>query len=195
MKVGITGGIGSGKTTFCQILMSMGYRVYFADDAAKSLMVTNKELKQSIVEAFGAQSYDAEGKLNRVYLASKVFNNQENLTKLNKLVHPAVQIDFENWINKYSQAKIHFKEAALIFETGSYKMLDATVLITAPVALRIARVQKRDTHRSEREIEAIIAKQMPEEEKVKLANYIIQNDDKSSLLVQCHHLVRNLSGE
>ena len=173
IKIGVTGGIGSGKTTVCKLIEELGYSVYYADDRAKWLMNNNSDCKYQIIDSFGSQSY-INGTLNREYLAKTVFSDQSGIENLNKIVHPLVAQDFNNWIDN-QQSEIIFKEAALMFETKSWKSLDKIILVTAPLDLRIERVLKRDPQRDKAQILNIVSKQLPEEEKRKKANYIIEN--------------------
>ncbi len=181
LTVGVTGGIGAGKTLVTKLFALLQIPIYYADTRAKELM--NGQLVAPITAIFGPKSY-VDGKLNRSYLASTVFLNKEELKKLNAIVHPAVAIDFDKWLEGYTAAPYVIKEAALLVEAGSYKQLDKLIVVTAPQQLRIKRIKKRDPFRSEKEILGIISNQMPEEEKIKLADYIIANDEKSMLIPQ-----------
>ncbi len=182
LLVGITGGIGSGKSLICKIFTVLRIPVYFADQRAKWLQMHNTSLVKAIKSHFGPQAYDTEGKLNRVFLAEQVFNNEEKLNLLNKLVHPFVAEDFREWQHKHQDAPYVVKEAALLFETGSYKSLQKIINVNAPVELRIRRVMLRDLHRSRAQIENIIAKQWTDKRRAELADFNIHNDD-SSLIV------------
>lgn len=185
LQVGITGGIGSGKTTVCQIFERMGVPVYYADVRAKELMETDKNLMVSIQNEFGKAVYDAEGNLNRKLLAEIVFGNEEKLLKLNSLVHPVVFKDNESWNQVLANKGYPYtlKEAALLVETGSYKTLDKLIVVTAPLQDRIARVMARDATTYE-QVTARIKAQLPEEEKVKLADYAIDNNQIMDLVPQ-----------
>ncbi|HCB47151.1 MAG TPA: dephospho-CoA kinase, partial [Algoriphagus sp.] len=134
--VGITGGIGSGKSTVAKIFEILGIPVYYADDKAKSLMNHDSELKEQIIQEFGEESYNSEGDLNRKYLASTVFSDPEKVKKINSLVHPAVGRDFETWASIQSTSYV-LKEAALIFETGGEKKLDAVINVSSPLKIRV----------------------------------------------------------
>jgi len=177
LKVGITGGIGSGKTTVCQIFEKLGVPVYYADQRAKELMEDDSQLRAEIKEEFGDDIYDAEGKLNRKKLAEIVFNNEEKLLKLNGMVHPAVFRDNQSWNEVLAKKGYPYtlKEAALLVETGSYRTLDKLIVVSAPEEDRIKRVMARDGS-TEEQVLARIKAQMPEEQKVKYADYIIFND-------------------
>jgi dephospho-CoA kinase len=180
-KIGITGGIGSGKSAVCQIFKTLGIPVYDADARAKFLTENDAEIRKKITENFGEKTFEG-GKLNRAYLASLVFREEEKRLLLNSIVHPAVAKDFEKWYREQKNAPYVLKEAALMIEAGSYKDLDALVLITAPENVRLERVRKRDPQRSIEEIRSIMQKQMPEEEKKKYANFVIENEGESSLI-------------
>jgi dephospho-CoA kinase len=185
LQVGITGGIGSGKTTVCQIFERMGVPVYYADTRAKELMETDKNLIVAIQNEFGKEVYDAEGNLNRKLLAEIVFGNEEKLLKLNSLVHPIVFKDNESWNHVLANKGYPYtlKEAALLVETGSYKSLDKLIVVTAPLQDRIARVMARDAATYD-QVTARIKVQLPEEEKVKLADYVIDNNQIMDLVPQ-----------
>jgi len=145
ITVGITGGIGSGKTLICKLFAILGTPIYNADNRAKELI--NSTLIEPITKAFGSESYE-NGVLNRAYIAKLVFTNQIQLDLLNSIVHPAVAVDFENWVSTHNNSEYVLKEAALLVETGSYKQLDKLIVITAPYQLRVERVKKRDAFRS-----------------------------------------------
>jgi dephospho-CoA kinase len=185
LQVGITGGIGSGKTTVCQIFERMGVPVYYADVRAKELMETDKKLIVAIQNKFGKEVYDAEGNLNRKLLAEIVFGNEEKLLKLNSMVHPVVFKDNESWNQVLANKGYPYtlKEAALLVETGSYKTLDKLIVVTAPLQDRIARVMARDAATYE-QVTARVKAQLPEEEKVKLADYVIDNNQIMDLVPQ-----------
>lgn len=185
LKIGITGGIGTGKSTVCHIFSLFKIPIYDADSRAKYLIANDLELKIAIKNTFGKESFEEDGNINRIFLAQKVFNNPNELAKLNALVHPAVRKDALLWAEKLEgKTPYWLKEAALLFESGSYKELDKIIVVTAPLDLRIERVLKRDTHRSAADIEAIISKQLSEEEKIGRANFVIVNDNSQSLIEQ-----------
>ena len=177
LKVGITGGIGSGKTTVCQVFEKLGVPVYYADQRAKELMEDDPELCAEIKREFGDDIYDAEGKLNRKQLADIVFNDEEKLVRLNSLVHPAVFKDNQSWNEVLAKKGYPYtlREAALLVETGSYRTLDKLIVVSAPEEDRIGRVMARDGSTRE-QVLARIKAQMPEEQKVKYADYIIYNE-------------------
>lgn len=182
LQIGITGGIGSGKSLVCKIFSCLGVPVYDADHRAKSIMTTDGILISQIRKEFGDLAYNEQGALNRTYLAEEVFSNELKLEKLNSLVHPRVGIDYQNWLAERNDVCYVVKEAALLFEAGSYKYLDKIVVVTAPEDLRIRRVLARDSHRSKQQLLDIMRKQMPEAEKVKRADYVLMNDEKSLLI-------------
>lgn len=184
LQIGITGGIGSGKSLICAIFHTLGIPVYDADLRARWILNNNSTLREEIIKAFGDESYTEENQLNRKYLAAQVFNNSDKVTLLNSLVHPNVGKDYENWVKAHQSYPYLVKEAALMFESSSYQALDKIITVYAPVELRIKRIQRRDTHRSEQEIRAIIGKQLPEEEKVQRADFVIYNDDKQVVIPQ-----------
>lgn len=192
LKIGITGNIGGGKTTVSKVFEVLGIPVFYADDAAKKVMVTDQELVRALKDAFGSGSYFADGTLNRKHIASIVFNDEAELEKLNALVHPAVFSAFDHWVAQKKDAPYVMKEAALLFESTSYKMCDYAIMVTAPLELRINRVMQRDGL-SRAEVESRDAKQFSEEKKVKLADYVIRNDDTELVIPQVLKLHREFS--
>ncbi|MBC6400503.1 MAG: dephospho-CoA kinase [Ekhidna sp.] len=181
--VGITGGIGSGKSTICKIFETLCHKIYYADDRAKWLMNNSNELKSQIMDLFGESAY-SDNLLNREFIGEQVFKNSALLEKLNAKVHPAVREDSKNWVENNADEELLFYEAALIFEVGSYKRMDATILVTASEELRLKRVLARDTYRSEGSIKQIMSKQMSDAEKIPLADYLIINDEKNAVIKQ-----------
>lgn len=184
LQIGITGGIGTGKSLICKIFQVLGVPAYDADSRAKKLMTTDGILIGQIQKEFGTLSYDARGVLNREYLSATVFNDEAKLRKLNELVHPRVGEDYKRWVAVQGNVKYVLKEAALLFESGSYQVLDKVIVVTAPETLRIQRVLSRDPHRSIQQIREIIRSQMKEDEKVKRADYVIVNDEATLLIPQ-----------
>jgi dephospho-CoA kinase len=189
--VGITGGIGSGKSTVARIFSILGIPIYYADERAKWLMANDPELKKQILNNFGSESYSEEGVLNRAFLASKVFSDEEKVKIINALVHPAVGADFEKWAHDQNSPYV-LKEAALLFETGSYKDLDKVINVSSPIKIRISRVLMRDPHRNEKQVNDIIDKQLPDEEKNKLADFVIKNTDNKMLIPQVLEIHKQL---
>ena len=181
LKIGITGGIGSGKSTVAKVFEVLGIPVYYADNAAKQLMNKDENLKEKITKQFGNQVY-TDGKLNRTYLSEIVFNNPEKLALLNSLVHPATLKDAERWMQQQT-TPYAIKEAALIFESGAQQHLDYVIGVTAPAPLRIHRTMQRDAITRE-EVVARMDKQMDDTIKMKLCHFIIKNDEQEMLLPQ-----------
>jgi dephospho-CoA kinase len=179
LKVGITGGIGSGKSFICNKFAKLGVPVYNADERAKYLMQNDELVKSQLIELFGEAIYEND-ELNRKLLASIVFNDKDALQQLNAIVHPAVERDTENWLKLHQNYPFVIKEAALLFETGSYKKLDKTILVSADDDLRIARVMERDKV-SKQDVEARIKNQMADLDKMSMADFIINNDGKREL--------------
>ena len=185
LQVGITGGIGSGKSLATKIFHALDVPVYDADSRARWVMQYNPVLVQDILAAFGPAAYTADTQqLNRSYLAAQVFNNEEKVALLNSLVHPRVAEDYASWVQAYINYPYLLKEAALLYEAGSYQFLDKIITVFAPVSIRIARIQKRDPHRSIAEIQAIMDKQLPEDEKLQRADFIVYNDESRQLIPQ-----------
>ncbi len=184
LLVGITGGIGSGKSTICKVFSTLGIPVYEADSRAKMLMTQDPALIESIKEAFGESAYTPEGQLNRQHIAAQVFKDGNKVSILNQLVHPKVGEDFRAWAAAHQAYTYLLNEAALMFESGRYQDLDKVITVFAPEKLRIERVSKRDTQRSREEIQAIIHKQLSEEEKITRADYVIHNDGKQLVIPQ-----------
>ena len=183
LKIGITGNIGGGKTTVSKVFEVLGIPVFYADDAAKKVMVDDPELIAGLKKAFGDDAYIDDGTLNRKHIASIVFNNEKKLAKLNSIVHPAVFRAFDTWAAQIKNAPYVIKEAALLFESSSYKMCDYSLMVSAPLELRIARVMQRDGL-SRVEIESRNARQLPEQQKLKLADFVICNDDTVLVIPQ-----------
>jgi dephospho-CoA kinase len=181
LRIGLTGGIGSGKSVVAKIFETLGIPVYYADDASKRLMSDDEQLKNQVKNAFGDAAY-IKGKLNREYLSEQVFNDIEKLTLLNSFVHPATIKDADQWIRK-QKAPYIVKEAALIFESGSQKNLDYVIGVRAPEQLRLQRAMQRDNISSERVI-ARMSNQMDEEEKLRLCDFVIVNDEKQLVIPQ-----------
>lgn len=184
LQIGITGGIGSGKSLICRIFQSLGAPIYDADSHAKNLMTTDGILVDQIKKEFGTLSYDEKGGLNRKYLSEAVFNDEEKLRKLNSLVHPRVAVDYDRWLAGNKGNAYVIKEAALLFESGSSASLDKIILVTAPEEMRVTRVLKRDPHRTKADVRKIIGNQMSEEEKLKRADIVIRNNETELLVPQ-----------
>ncbi|PXW08527.1 dephospho-CoA kinase [Chryseobacterium sp. CBTAP 102] len=172
--IGLTGGIGSGKTTVARFIEEFGFPVYYSDDRAKTIVNESEDLKIKIKELLGEDSYDENGLYDRKFVADKVFNNRDLLQQLNEIIHPAVKIDFENWVRKQSKYLV-FKETALLFELKLNRQCYKSLLVTAEDNIRIKRVMDRD-HKTYREVETVMEKQMPERDKIKMADCIIYNN-------------------
>ena len=181
LKVGITGGIGSGKTTIAKVFEVLGIPVYYADDEAKRLMNEDEMLKEKIQYHFGKECY-LDGKLNRKWLSNLVFNNDEKLSLLNRIVHPATILAAQVWMQQQT-TPYALKEAALIFETGSQQQLDYVIGVFTPVQMRIQRVIQRDGL-SREEVKNRMEKQMEETTKMRLCDFIITNDEQELVIPQ-----------
>lgn len=184
LKIGVTGGIGSGKTTICKIFETLRIPVFYADTVAKQIMVTDEILIEGIISTFGTTSYFSDGSLNNKHIAGIVFNDTQQLNKLNALVHPAVFRSFDSWVtNLPAHTPYLLKEAALLFESGSYKMCDKNILVVSPHQLKMERVVQRDQVTTE-QVQARMDKQLSDEQKMALADFVIHNDESQSLIGQ-----------
>ncbi len=192
LRVGLTGGIGSGKTTVAKVFETLGIPVYYADDKAKYLMNTNGDLKAAIIQNFGNDAYQ-QGELDRKYLANIVFNNKEKLELLNSLTHPITICDAEEWIKQQTTSYV-IKEAALLFESGAAERLDYIVGVYAPQHIRVNRVMKRDDLPVQ-EVMKRISRQIDEEMKMKLCNFVITNNDQQLVIPQVLELHKKFSAE
>jgi dephospho-CoA kinase len=184
LQIGITGGIGSGKSLVCRIFRTLGVPVYDADSHAKELMTTDGILVSQIKKEFGDLAYLPDGTLNNIYLAGHVFSDNSKLETLNSLVHPRVAAHYERWVESNEGVPYVLKEAALLFESGSYRLLDKIIVVSAPEKLRQKRVLQRDAHRTAEQFRGIVQKQMPEDEKLGRADYIIVNDETKLIIPQ-----------
>ena len=180
LKIGITGGIGSGKSTICSIFSLLGVPVFEADKVAKQLVNSHPEIKKGLVHHYGKEIYTANGGVDRKKLAGIIFNDDLQLAKVNELIHPFVRNEFQNWIKDQTSPYI-IHEAAILFESGFYKMMDFNILVSAPVKQRIERVIKRDKI-SEALIKKRMGKQWPDSQKRKLADFEIKNDNKHLII-------------
>lgn len=183
ISIGVTGGIGSGKSIVCRIFRILGIPIYDADSRARYILNNDPKLKSEIIQLFGAKAYTHQG-LNNQWIASKVFNDKEILDQMNQLVHPKVGKDFTSWSQKFRDSPYVIKEAALLYESGSYKTLDKVIVVTAPEELRIQRVLKRDQHRTLDQVQDILKRQWPEEDKIDKADFLIINDGKHLVIPQ-----------
>jgi dephospho-CoA kinase len=187
--IGLTGGIGSGKTTIAKMFNELGVPVYNSDLEAKILMKENEKVKKKIIALIGNEAYSGN-ELNNKFIAVKVFNNEELLKKLNRIVHPAVKADFKEWVKKH-EAPYVIQEAAILFENGSYKDFDDMILVTAPKKHRISRIMKRDGT-SKKAILQRMQHQWPDKKKKELAGFIIKNDTLQETFLQVEEIHRQL---
>jgi len=190
-KVGLTGGIGSGKSFVAKIFESMDIPVYYADKEAKRLMWRDKGLKQKIKMLLGKRAYHVNGRLNRSYVSEKIFSDKKLIKKINGLVHPAVREDLTKWFSEQNSVYA-IQEAALIFETGKYDFFDKIITVSADKELRIERVMKRDGV-SRQSVVARMKNQLPQEFKIENSDFIIENNGDKSLLQQIHAIHQALS--
>ncbi len=193
-KIGITGGIGSGKSTVCKLFALFGIPVYNADDEAKNILEEKKEVKDKIVALFGNNVLTSEGKVDRVELAKRVFNHKENLEKLNTIVHPAVALHFDAWLKKQQGCPYILKEAAILFESGAYQQTDAVITVTAPLELKMKRVMERSAITRD-EVMQRMNNQWNDEEKLKRSAYEIQNDEAQLIIPQILKIHAALTAE
>jgi dephospho-CoA kinase len=190
LKVAVTGGIGSGKTTVCSIFEKLGIPVFYADKVAKELMDSDIEIREKMINYFGLDVFDAENKLNRSKFAAIIFNNKEALSTINEIVHPVVRKAFNCWAENQLTPYV-IQEAALIFESGQAGNFDKIITVSAPVEVRITRVMKRDKISRENVLERI-NNQLNEEIKLKQCDFIITNDDNEMLIPQIININNNL---
>ena len=184
LQIGVTGGIGSGKSIVCRVFATLGAPVYYADERAKWLTEHDPILKADITRVLGPQAYDNVGKYNRSWVASQVFTNPKLLDQLNAVVHPRVIADTALWVSQHADKPYVIKEAALMRAAGDGNSLDKVIVVQAPIALRIGRIQARDLHRSRLEIQHIIDRQVNDDERLHIADYILMNDETQLLLPQ-----------
>lgn len=197
LKVGVTGGIGSGKSLACKIFVSFGIPVYEADSRAKYLIEHDPEIIRNIKKIFGDEAYDNQNNYNRPFISASVFKNKDLLLQLNAVVHPAVARDFETWASSFHQSPYIIKEAAIMNAAGKSNDLDKVIVVISPDDLRIERIKERDTHRTMDEIKGIIKNQKSEGEFRAIADFILINDDHSLLvpqILQVHKQLLSLAG-
>ena len=189
--IGLTGGIGSGKSTVAKFIEEMGFPVYYSDVRAKEIVNDDELLKKGIIELLGAKAYDENGLYDRKYVAEIVFNDEELLQKLNGMIHPAVKYDFEKWVGNQTTEFV-FKETALLFELKLNESCFKSVLVTADDNLRLKRVMDRDG-KTYREVENVMNKQMPEKDKIKIADFVIfNNDGMNELQAETEKVIRQI---
>ena len=192
LSVGISGGMGSGKTLVCAIFKVLGISVYNSDLEAKRIMETNEQVKKEIINLLGKESYLNNMTLNRKYIAEKIFNHTELLSGINQIVHPAVREDAEIWSKKIHGDNSYFlRESAILFETGIYKQLNYNILVIAPRELRLHRIKNRD-RLSEEEIASRMNQQWSDEQKLPLTDFVIINDGKTFLIPQILKIHKSL---
>jgi len=187
--IGITGGIGSGKSVIGHILSTMGYPVYYSDQEAKEVMNNDVELRKELIALFGENTY-VNGELNRPFLAEKIFTSPVLKEKINQLVHPRVRKRFQDFVDS-SNSDYIFNEAAILFETGAYKDFDATLLVIADKELRIQRIMERDSISVE-QVTARMNNQWTDEQKLKLTNFVIRNNENDLLVPQLLEVMRRI---
>ena len=191
MIIGLTGGIGSGKSTVSKLFETMNCPIYNSDEKAKDLYF-KPSIKSSIINLLGQEAYLNEKEINKTYISKKVFSDDYLLQQLNQIIHPAVQEDFTAFKNKYASESIIIKETALLFETDIYKEVAASILVTAPVYLKIERVQKRNSLPIE-EVEKRMKAQWSDEQKIPLADFIVNNDGDTAIIPQVLSILKKLT--
>lgn len=182
-KIGITGGIGSGKTIICDVFKLLGVSVFHADHVARDLQQNDNNVKNALIGLFGSNIYNSDGTLDRTSIARLIFNDKDLMQKVNQIIHPAVREKFSNWTADHESEDYLLYEAAILFESGYYKELDLNILVLADEEIRIKRVMQRDDI-SEQAVRERIRNQMPDEEKISLADYVLENNEKQLLIPQ-----------
>jgi dephospho-CoA kinase len=183
LQIGVTGGIGSGKSVVCRLFECLGVPVYNADDRAKWLTTHDPEIIRRVTELLGTEAYLKNGDYNRAYVSSKVFTDAALLSGLNAIIHPAVLRDTENWVRRHVGLAYVVKEAAIMKKAGEGNNLDSVIVVEAPEALRIQRVLQRD-NRSLAEVKAIIERQVSDEIRREVGDFVVVNDSFSALIPQ-----------
>ena len=183
IKVGITGGIGSGKTMVCKVFELLGISVYYSDEESKKLLDNDIKVKDQIIKTFGNTIINEVGNIDRKKLSAAVFGDKEKLTLLNSIVHPAVANHFEGWAKMHSDDKYILKEAAILFESGANKLVDKVITVTAPHLLKIQRAIHRDNI-TEEQVVVRMKNQWSDEEKIKLSQFVIYNDEENLIIPQ-----------
>lgn len=183
LQIGITGGIGSGKSVVCKLFSCLGIPVYNADSRAKWLTNHNPQIIESVIALLGSESYTKEGLYNTSYVSSLVFKNDDLLKKLNAIIHPVVMQDTTDWVGSHARSPYVVKEAAIMNRAGDGNALDYVVVVEAPLELRVARILQRDK-RSEEEIRSIVKRQVSDDERKQVADFFIYNDEESALIPQ-----------
>lgn len=191
-KVGITGGIGSGKTTVCKIFEFLGVPIFYSDEVAKNILVTNQSVIRQIQEVFGEEAYNLDSTYNKQFVASKIFNDRSLLLKLNSIIHPIVIEENLIWNNKYKDSPYIINESALIFESNKYKLFDKIIVVYCPEYIKIDRVMKRDNLNKD-QVQERIKNQLADIEKIRLSDMVIINNNEISLLSQIHYIHNKLT--
>jgi len=194
LKVGITGGIGSGKSTVCEVFHHLNIKIFNADKAAKEIINYDADVKSKLISIFGKEIYENSEKINKQKFAEIIFNNQKSLSIVNSIVHPVVMSKFDEFVYSHNMSKYIIKEAAILFESGSYKKLDKTITISAPEKLRIQRVISRDNVDRQVVIDRM-KNQISEKERINRADFVIVNDEKTLLIpqiLQIDNILKNL---
>jgi dephospho-CoA kinase len=189
-KIGLTGGIGSGKTTIAGIFKSLGVPVYNSDERAKQIYF-HEEVRPAVEKLLGKEAYLTEAELNKSHISSLIFGDQQLLHALNSIIHPAVGKDFEQWLSKQN-APFVIKESALLFEAGIHEKMDDVILVTAPLEVRIQRTMKRDGL-TRKQVEDKVNNQMPQEEKVRMSRWVIDNSGNVLVIPQVLEIVEELT--
>lgn len=182
MTVGLTGGIGTGKSTVGKLFQVLGVPVYNSDDRAKEMYFL-PEVKEKVIALLGNEAYQADGSLNRAYVSQKIFSDSSLLSKINGIIHPAVEKDFAAFKEEHKSHRYIIKETALLFETGLYKKVDKIILVMAPLEERLKRVMQRDKS-SREDVLKRISHQMPDEEKQPISDFVIDNNETEGLIPQ-----------
>lgn len=190
IKLGITGGIGSGKSTVSEIFSLCGVPVYIADIESKRITESSSVVREQLIDLFGDELF-AKGMLNKPLLASYIFNESSNLQKVNAIIHPEVKKDFYEWVNRHKECDIVAQEAAILYESGFDKLMDKIVVVYTPLDMRIQRTMQRDGVSREKVLDRI-RNQMPDEEKVELSDFVIVNDGTISLVEQVLKIIQKL---
>ncbi|MBA3705837.1 MAG: dephospho-CoA kinase [Bacteroidetes bacterium] len=183
IKIGITGGIGSGKSTVCEVFELLGVPVYYSDEEAKKMLDSDSNVKKSVLALFGNDVLNEQGLLDKKKISAIVFKDKNKLEQLNTIIHPVVAMHFENWVKQHSIKKYILKEAAILFESNAYKQVDKVISVLAPKELRIQRTLQRDKI-SHEQVEERMKTQMSDEEKIKRSQFVIHNDEQQLLIPQ-----------
>jgi len=182
-KIGITGGIGSGKTTICKFFELLNIPIYYADETSKYLLNNNLELKHKLIENFGNNLYDVNGLLNRSFFAKIIFSDKKLLEKANSIIHPIVRNDYKKWCETYKHFDYTIEESAILFESEINKDMDFVITVYTPINERIARVSKRDNLNKEQIMDRI-KNQLPDEYKIKNSDFVIDNSNNVFIIPQ-----------